>query len=115
MNQYHHSGRFSGLLIAAAIMLASCADQAAPNDSTTPSAKAQRIAAMKQVTDQHSFARPEEARIVHLDWSARIDFDARTISGTATYDIETAADAQRIVFDTHELTIEGVSVDGQPA
>ena len=114
MNQYHHSGRFSGLLIAAAIMLASCADQAAPNDSTTPSAKAQRIAAMKQVTDQHSFARPEEARIVHLDWSARIDFDARTISGTATYDIETAADAQRIVFDTHELTIEGVSVDGQP-
>ena len=27
----------------------------------------------------------------------------------ATYDIETAEDAQRIVFDTHDLTIHGVS------
>jgi len=115
MNLYHHSGRFSGLLIAAAMMLGGCADQATPNDSTPPSAKAQRIAAMKQVTDQHSFARPNEARITHLNWNARIDFDARTISGTATYDIETAADAQRIVFDTHELTIENVTVDGQPS
>jgi len=115
MNLYHPSGRFSGLLIAAAMMLGGCADQATPNDSTPPSAKAQRIAAMKQVTDQHSFARPNEARITHLNWNARIDFDARTISGTATYDIETAADAQRIVFDTHELTIENVTVDGQPS
>ena len=73
MNLYHHSGRFSGLLIAAAMMLGGCADQATPNDSTPPSAKAQRIAAMKQVTDQHSFARPNEARITHLNWNARID------------------------------------------
>ena len=115
MNLYHHSGPFCGLLIAAAMMLGGCADQAAPSQSPTPSAKAQRIAAMKQVTDQHSFARPNEARITHLDWNARVDFEARTISGTATYDIETAADAERIVLDTHELTIESVSVDGQPA
>ena len=42
-----------------------------------------------------------------------MDFDSRTIQGVATYDIETAEDAQRIVFDTHDLTIHGVSVDGQ--
>jgi aminopeptidase N len=100
------------------LLLASCAgtqgDSTASDSDNETSAKAQRIAAMKQVTDQHSYARPEEARIAHLDWSARVDFNARTISGTATYDIEVAEDAQRIVFDTHELTIEEVLVDGTP-
>ena len=78
-----------------------------------PAAKAQRVRAMKQVTDHHSYARPAEAGITHLNWNASVDFDSRTITGVATYDIETAEDAQRIVFDTHDLTIHGVSVDGQ--
>ena len=79
-----------------------------------PNTKAQRIAAMKQVIDQHSFARPDEARITHLDWKARVDFDTRTISGTATYDISVAEGAERIIFDTHDLDIQEVLVDGTP-
>lgn len=69
---------------------------------------------MNQVTDQHSFARPEEARITHLDWTATVDFDARTISGNAVYDIVTSQDAERIMFDTHDLAIKEVLVDGAP-
>lgn len=76
--------------------------------------KAQRIAAMKQVQDHHSFSRPEEARIVHLNWTATVDFETRTIQGVARYDIQAAEDAERIVFDTRGLTIKQVLVDGTP-
>lgn len=105
--------------IALSILWASCAGGSnSPTSSASDSAsspKAQRIAAMKQVTDHHSFARPNEARITHLNWDVNIDFESRTISGCATYNIATSSDAQRIVFDTHELTIESVTVDGIPA
>ena len=55
-----------------ALLLAGCAgnqDGSSPSDSIDSganSAKAQRIAAMNQVTDHHSYARPDEARITHL-------------------------------------------------
>ena len=106
---------FIGLLL-----LAGCAG---PGGDTTSSdsngangmsAKAQHIAAMNQVTDHHSFARPGEARITHLEWNAKVDFESRTLSGAATYDIETASDAERIMFDTRDLAIKEVLVDGQP-
>lgn len=93
--------------------LTACGDAA--QNSTTPSAKAQRVRAMNQVIDHHSYSHPQEARIAHLNWDASIDFNARTITGTATYDIETAEDAKRIVFDTHNLTIHSVTADGQAA
>ena len=118
MNLYNPSARTFMLLLASAFLLGSCGNhsqEGASADSSAQSAKAQRIAAMKQVTDQHSFARPEEARIIHLDWNAAVDFDTRTISGTATYDIQAAEGADRIVFDTHELTIDAVTVDGEAA
>ena len=118
MNLLSAPMRWHTLVFTGALLLASCAGSdgtsTASDSENETSAKAQRIAAMKQVTDQHSFARPEEARITHLDWNARVDFTARTISGTATYDIEVAEDAQRIVFDTHELAIKEVLVDGEP-
>lgn len=118
MNLLSAPMRWHTLILSGALLLTGCAESGgtstASDSENETSAKAQRIAAMKQVTDQHSFARPEEARITHLDWNARVDFTARTISGTATYDIEVAEDAQRIVFDTHELAIKEVLVDGEP-
>ena len=114
MNLYFSPGHRMAGIAALTLLLVGCTGGSdSPSDTTT--AKAQRIAAMKQVTDHHSFARPNEARIVHLQWDANVDFDARTISGCATYDVETAADAKHLVLDTHELDIEGVTVDGVPA
>lgn len=76
-------------------------------------AKQQSILEMKRATDFHSFSRPEEARAVHLDWDASVDFATKTISGTATYSIECAPDAERILFDLNGLNIQAVWVDGQ--
>ena len=120
MNLHTARLRWSSVLTVA-LLFAGCAGNQSgsspsdSNDSGANSAKAQRIAAMNQVTDHHSYARPDEARITHLNWSASVDFETRTITGTAAYAIETADDAERIVFDTHGLTIAGVTVDGQEA
>ena len=47
---------------------------------------------MKRATDHHSYSRPDEAVVTHLNWNAAVDFDTRVITATATYDIEAAAD-----------------------
>lgn len=60
--------------------------------------------------DTHSFAKPTESRIVHLDWEAELDFDKKIISGKASYLIESAKAAKEIVFDTRGLTILKVSI-----
>lgn len=59
----------------------------------------------------HSFARPAEARVNHLNFITTVDFDQRQLKATAIYDIETASDAKRIVFDIRNLTIAKVFVD----
>ena len=70
---------------------------------------------INQVMDHHSYSRPEEARVTHLEWDAHVDFNSRTISATATYTVEAAEDAERILFDTHDLTVASVTVDGKDA
>lgn len=80
--------------------------------SSPTSSKGQQIAAMKRATDFHSYSKPEEARVVHLDWTAQVDFDTKVIEGIARYDIAPAVDAKRILFDTDGLTILSVEVDG---
>lgn len=98
------------LALAFGAMIFGCSD--APTDDK-PNAKQQAILDMKRATDFHSFSKPDEAQVTHLNWSASVDFENRTITGTATYDVRCAEDAQRIVFDTRDLAISLVEVDGK--
>jgi leukotriene-A4 hydrolase len=66
---------------------------------------------MQQPSDPHSFSKPVEASVTHLDWNAEIDFDKKIITATATWLIKCADDADSIVFDTKGLSIIKVSVD----
>ncbi|MDB0002454.1 hydrolase/aminopeptidase [Salibacteraceae bacterium] len=59
----------------------------------------------------HSFARPSEAKVKHLNLIASVDFENRVLNAKAHYDIETSDDAQKIVFDTRNLSIAKVFVD----
>lgn len=97
------------------LLFSSCQTGPTPNDASTSqsSRKAEQIAAMKRSTDYHSYSKPEEAKVTHLDWQARVDFEQKTIHGIATYAIETAEDAERIMFDLNGLHIHEVSVDGE--
>ena len=59
-------------------------------------------------TDVHTFAKPEVAKVTHLNWQAEVNFDTKTIDATATWKIEKHDTAQAIFFDTDGLTIASV-------
>lgn len=63
--------------------------------------------------DPHSFARPQIARVTHLDWNAYINFEARTISAVASWAIEAGPGATEIVLDTRALAIRRVTLNGR--
>lgn len=65
--------------------------------------------------DIHTFAVPEDAKITHLDLKLNVDFESKTLSGVASYDIEVKNNATKIYLDSRNLTIEKVEVDGQKA
>jgi leukotriene-A4 hydrolase len=64
--------------------------------------------------DPHSYAQPGKAAVTHLDWKANVDFDSKTISAVAKWDIDVTVDADIIFFDTKDLLIEKVIVDDRP-
>lgn len=55
--------------------------------------------------DPHTYARPDEARVTHLGLDLEVDFEARSISGTARLTIDAAPDATELVLDTNALSI----------
>lgn len=61
--------------------------------------------------DPHSYAIPTEAELKHLDWNATVDFDSKTIRGTAAWEIETNGSADSIRLDTKDLAIKSVTLD----
>jgi leukotriene-A4 hydrolase len=74
----------------------------------TPKEEKETVMAIK---DPHSYARPDEAKVKHLSLNVIVDFAAKTIGGKASYDIETSANATKIVFDTRDLQIYKVTLD----
>ncbi|MGY8918053.1 MAG: M1 family aminopeptidase/hydrolase, partial [Flavobacteriales bacterium] len=97
------------------LTLASCGQSTSSNSTKelNSTAKQEAILNMKRATDHHSYSKPEEAVVTHLDWTADVDFKSRTISATATYDIKTSDNAKEIIFDIRELDILNVKVDGK--
>jgi aminopeptidase N len=66
-------------------------------------------AATAAAADIHSFARPAEARVTHVDLDLAADFAARRLAGTATLDVTARAGARELVLDTRGLRIDAVS------
>lgn len=62
-------------------------------------------------TDHHSFSKPDEAVVKHLDWKAEVSFDEKIIKATATYEIVNEKDVNEIHLDTRNLKIRSVSRD----
>lgn len=82
-------------------LLAGCAEAPSERSEKTK----EKIAEMNLVRDNHSFAQPNEARVNHLDWTAEVNFDERTIRGSAIYTVEVSEGATSIIFDIRDLDI----------
>lgn len=62
-------------------------------------------------TDHHSFSKPDEAVVKHLDWKAKVDFEKKIISATATYNIENLKGVDTIHLDSRNIIIKEVRRD----
>lgn len=58
-----------------------------------------------EARDVRTYARPEEARVTHVDLDLTADFIAKVMRGTATLDILARPDAREIVLDDKGLVI----------
>ena len=95
------------------VTVASCENATTSTSSDSSSTKKEAILKMKRATDHHSYSKPAEAVVTHLDWNAVVDFESRTIAATATFDLETSDHAEKVILDIRELDILSVQVDGK--
>jgi len=100
------------ILLSLALLLAACQrDTSGPDPAAAP---APRPTAMSE-TDEHSRAEPDKVVIEDLALDLALDFDARTLSGTATYRLQWKdPSATVLALDTRDLSIAKVEaeVDG---
>ncbi|HEX8642546.1 MAG TPA: M1 family metallopeptidase [Allosphingosinicella sp.] len=101
------------LLIAAALIAASCTTAARNESARTPAAP---VLTTAEARDIHSFAMPEVARVTHVALDLALDFAAKRVGGTATLAIEAQPGAPEILLDTKGLEIQSVTdaAGGQP-
>jgi leukotriene-A4 hydrolase len=60
------------------------------------------------VQDPHTYSVASEAVLKHLTWKASIDFETKTISSIARWEIQNINNADVVIFDTKDLAIEKV-------
>lgn len=65
--------------------------------------------------DVHSHARPDEVRAKHVSLDLDLDFERKSVAGTAALDFERLEASAPLVLDAHRLEIRGVhGDDGTP-
>ncbi|MEZ0469101.1 M1 family metallopeptidase [Luteimonas salinilitoris] len=93
-----------------ALFAAGCQREATP-ETATPTARPE-TAVSAEDRDEHSYAEPEKVVIDDLALDLALDFDSKTLAGTATYTLDWKDDgATQLVLDTRDLAIE--QVEGQ--
>lgn len=65
---------------------------------------------MNDTIDVHTYAKPAEAVVKHLDWKAKVNFEEQQITALARLDIETAPDAEQLILDSKGLDIDRITL-----
>ena len=97
------------------LFLVACGTDKNQNENPRSEKSKMMIANMKLARDPHTWSRPNEARVGHLEWTAEVDFTTKTIHATAEYDITNITGTNEILFDTKGLAIVKTTVDGVDA
>jgi leukotriene A-4 hydrolase/aminopeptidase len=66
--------------------------------------------AQQHDADPHSFSKPSDALVKHLDLNIQVDFNKKVLSGKASWTISNLSNADSIIFDTRGLQIKRVSL-----
>ncbi|NHM08199.1 M1 family metallopeptidase [Flavobacterium sp. CYK-4] len=62
------------------------------------------------IKDTHTFSKPDQAVVKHLDLDIKVDFDTQTISGKASWTIDNTSKGNEIIFDENTLQISKVTL-----
>ena len=104
---------FLALPLFASLMMTACHSD---TDATTaPAAAPAKAAAPAAPVDEHSYAEPNKVAVSNLALDLSLDFDKKTLSGTATLDLDWKDKAAKaLTLDTRDLTIDKVEgADGK--
>lgn len=96
------------------VTLMACNEQPASQNNERSERSKMLIANMKLARDPHTWSKPNDARVTHLDWTASVDFTTRIITATAKYQIQNITGTDAVIFDTKGLQVSATRVDGQP-
>ncbi len=77
----------------------------------TPQQPQQKPIAMENEKDVHSFAKPAEVVVNHMDLDLNVDFDKKRIVGKNTLHITNKTGARQLYLDTRDLVIARVTLD----
>ncbi len=73
------------------------------------------ILSSEDAVDDQTFAEPLKARVSHVDLDLDLDFESRTVSGTAMLDIEAKDGVDTVILDNDGLAIASVTdAQGNP-
>ncbi|KEO92107.1 aminopeptidase [Erythrobacter longus] len=97
----------SFLMLPFVFLLAGCGDVV--SQDTAQRGKIAPILTSEEAFDDQTFAKPKEARVTHIDLDLAMDFDAKTIGGTATLDVLAADEADSIILDSNGLRVSAVT------
>ena len=62
-------------------------------------------------TDPHSYAKPNAVFIKHIDLDLSVDFGAKKLSGWANLTIVNQTDSDKLLLDSHDLSVTKVTLD----
>ncbi|WP_256646115.1 M1 family metallopeptidase [Thermomonas paludicola] len=103
--------------IAAALGVVATGCQSKQNQEPPVAASSAPTTVAQSVVDEHSYAQPDKVRTTDLALDLAVDFDKKTIGGTATYSLDWIdKGATQLVLDTRDLHVEkaeGLGADGQ--
>lgn len=88
------------LIAISAVLLSACGSSEKSSEGTE-----------MKTADPHSFARPAEAVVRHIDLDLKVNFDVRKLSGTAVLHIDNLSKGTKLHLDTRDLTIDSVWLD----
>jgi aminopeptidase N len=92
--------------IAAALGVAATGCNRATNPSAAVAATP-AAAVVEKIVDEHSYAQPDKVRITDIALNLAVNFEAKTLSGSATYTLSWVdKTANQLVLDTRDLKIE---------
>ena len=92
----------------AALLLVSCQSGTAPPASEQATNVAP-ILDTADAVDEHSYAKPLEARVANVDLDLALDFDAKRVAGTATLDVIAKPGVRQVILDSKGLEVEAIT------